>query len=112
MRKPNPRVGQQIAFRIRMKKRWQEDREGMLKRSKAGAKAMAELAELRKDRWRKALYPKPRRMTKTEIMETILITLPEGFTSKPRSVFLRLMRYGFIRFDIETMSYANLCSGN
>ena len=112
MRKPNPRVGQQIAFRIRMKKRWQEDREGMLKRSKAGAKAMSQLAEFRKERWRKAFYPKSRQMTKAEIMETICDTLPEGFTSKPRSVFLRLLRYGIIRFDVESMSYINNFSYN
>ena len=110
MRKPNPNVGRQIAFRLRMKKAWSDNREGMIKRSKAGAKAKKVKAAHRREWWVNLFAGKARHLTKQEIINSIISNLAEGVESKPRSVMTRLMRYGIIRFDEASMNYINVFS--
>jgi hypothetical protein len=109
MRKPNPTIGRQIAFRIRMKKRWQEDRQGMLKRSQAGGRAMMVKARNNRETWAAWLEKKTCFLSKPELLEAISKAMDPMSKSKPHSVFVRLMRCGLISFDIERMEYRNNC---
>lgn len=107
MKKPNPRVGQHIGFRLRMKQRWEQDREGMLKRSKAGAKAMFVKSRHRREWWVNLFSAKARHLTKQEIVNSIISSINPEVESKPQSIMARLIRYGIIRFDDQAMDYVN-----
>lgn len=106
----NPIVGREIAFRIRMKKRWLEDREGMLKRSKAGAKAMAARADRNREAWAGWLSKRSQYMSKQQLIESISKAMDPFSTSKPYSVLVRLIRYDLVTFDLERMEYKNNCA--
>lgn len=99
-----------IAQKVAMKRRWETDPDGMRRRSKAGAKAMADLGAKHRTWWSNWLYARARRLTKAQLIDGIAKTIQdegrEGLT-KPASMLARLVRYGFVRFDPETMDYVN-----
>lgn len=109
MRKPNPNVGRQIAFRLRMQKLWDTDREGMLKRSKSGAKAMRDKAIRNKTWWADWLGNRSSYLSKSQLLTGISKSMDQFSTTKPQSVLARLIRQNLVRFDAERMEYRNLC---
>ena len=108
MRNPNPNVGRQIAFRLRMKKLWETDRERMLKRSKSGAKAMKDKAIRNKTWWADWLGNRDTYLTKSQLISGISKSMDQFSTTRPQSVLARLIRQNLIRFDDERMQYRNL----
>lgn len=108
MRNPNPNVGRQIAFRLRMKKLWETDRERMVKRSRAGAKAMKAKAYRNKSWWADWLSKRDTYISKESLLNGISRSMDPMSNTKPRSVLARLIRQGLLRFDDERMEYLNL----
>jgi hypothetical protein len=108
MRNPNPNVGRQIAFKVRMKKLWETDRERMVKRSRAGAKAMRDKAARNKNWWANWLGNRDSYLTKEQLMTGITKSMDQFSSTKPASVLARLIRQGLVRFDDERMEYRNL----
>jgi len=111
IRKRTPaRVRHIIAQKVAMKRRWENDPDGMLRRSKAGAKAMSDLAEKHRTWWSNWLHDRARRLTKAQLIDGITKTIQDegrrGHT-KPASMLARLVRYGFVRFDPVTFDYIN-----
>jgi hypothetical protein len=109
MRNPNPNVGRQIAFRLRMKKLWETDRERMVKRSRSGAKAMRDKAKRNKAWWSDWLGRHDSYFTKQQLLDGIAKSMDPRSPSKPQSVLARLIKQGLVRFDDERMEYLNLC---
>lgn len=108
MRNPNPNVGRQIAFRLRMKKLWETDRERMVKRSKAGAKAMRDKATRNKNWWANWLGNRDSYLSKEQLMTGITKSMDQFSDTKPQSVLARLIRQGLVRYDDDRMAYRNL----
>jgi hypothetical protein len=92
-----------------MKKRWNEDREGMLKRSRSGAKAMRDKAKTNKDWWARWLGNKDSFLTKRQLLDGIAKSMDQFSQTKPASVLARIIKQGLVRFDDERMEYRNLC---
>lgn len=109
MRNLNPNVGRQIAFRLRMKKLWETDRERMVKRSRAGAKAMKDKATRNKHWWSDWLGSRDSYITKDKLMAGITKSMDQFSDTKPKSVLARLIRQGLVRYDDDRMAYRNLC---
>ena len=109
MRQPNPNVGRQIAFRLRMKKLWETDRERMLKRSKSGAKAMRDKAIKNKAWWSNWLGSRDSYLTKRQLIDGIAKSMDQFSQTKPLSVLARLIKNGLVRYDDDQMQYRNLC---
>lgn len=108
MRTTNPHVGRQIAFKLRMRKLWDTDRERMLKRSKAGAKAMRDKATRNRDWWETWLGSRDPLMSKAQLIAAIAKSMDRLSQTRPQSVLARLIRQGLLRFDDENMAYRNL----
>ena len=109
-KRTSARVRHIIAQKVAMKLRWETDPDGMRRRSKAGAKAMADLGAKHRVWWSNWLYDRARRLTKAQLIDGITRTIQdEGRTglTKPESMLARLVRYGFIRFDPATLDYIN-----
>lgn len=109
MRNPNPNVGRQIAFKQRMKKLWETDRERMVKRSKAGAKAMRDKSARNKNWWSDWLGNKDSFLTKAQLVNGIAKGMDPYSRTKPQSVLARLIRQGLVRYDDDRMAYRNFC---
>ena len=108
MRKPNPNVGLQISFKLRMKKLWETDRERMVKRAKAGAKAMRDKSARNKNWWANWLGSRDSYLTKEQLLNGISKSMDSYSQTKPSSVLARLIRQGLIRYDVDRMAYLNL----
>lgn len=109
-KRTSARIRHVIAQKVAMKRRWEKDPEGMLRRSKAGAKAMADIGAKHRIWWSNWLHARARRLTKAQLIDGIAKTIQdEGRTglTKPSSMLARLVRYGFIRFDPVTFDYVN-----
>jgi hypothetical protein len=109
MRKPNPNVGRQIAFKLRMKKLWDTDRERMLRRSKAGAKAMHDRSTRNRTWWSDWLAKRDSYLTKPQLIASIAKSMDPYSQTRPDSVLTRLIRQGLLAYDDERMAYRNLC---
>jgi hypothetical protein len=90
-----------------MKKLWETDRDGMVKRSKSGAKAMRDKAKRNKDWWADWLGSRDSYINKQQLLMGISKSMDPTSPSKPQSVLARLIRQGLIRFDDERMEYRN-----
>jgi hypothetical protein len=109
MRNPNPNIGRQIAFKLRMKKLWETDRERMVRRSKAGAKAMHDRSARNKTWWSDWLGNKDSFLTKEQLITGIAKSMDPYSRTRPQSVLARLIRQGLLTYDDERMAYRNLC---
>jgi hypothetical protein len=108
MRNQNPNVGRQIAFKVRMKKLWETDRDRMVKRSRAGGKAMRDKSARNKNWWAIWLGNRDSYLTKESLIAGITKSMDQYSTTRPSSVLARLIRQGLVRFDDERMAYRNL----
>jgi hypothetical protein len=108
-----PQVRRIIAQKLAMRRRWEQNPEGMLKRAKAGAAAMSRLADQHRVWWGNWLHERASRLTKGQLLEGIAKTIREEGRQghvQPKSVLARLMRYGFLRYDEQAGEYLNLRS--
>lgn len=108
MRPTHPNIALKIAFKLRMKERWNTDRERMLKRSKAGAKAMRDKATSNRDWWETWLGSRNPILSKTQLMSGIAKSMDPTSETKPRSVLARLIKQGLVSYDDDNMAYRNL----
>jgi hypothetical protein len=108
MRNSNPNVGRNIAFKLRMKKLWENDRERMVKRSRAGAKAMRDKSARNKNWWSDWLGSRDSFITKEQLLNSIAKSMDSYSQTKPKSVLARLIRQGLLRYDDDRMAYHNL----
>jgi hypothetical protein len=95
-----------IAFKTRMAERWQADRPGMLRRSRAGAKATASKAEQVRNSVHDWLATKGTWFTKAKL----LAMLETHDRSRSPDAWFRLMvAHGMISFDEQQERWLNRC---
>jgi hypothetical protein len=91
-----------------MKKLWETERERMVKRSRAGAKAMKDKATRNKNWWANWLGNRDSFLTKEQLIASIAKSMDQFSQTKPHSVLARLIRQGLVRYDDDRMAYRNL----
>jgi hypothetical protein len=97
-----------IKEKLRLKERWENNREGMLKRSHGGGRATAKLYANRRDYLVGWLETMPLRMTKQDMVREFELRMAGGRQVKARSLIEKMRLYGKIRYDEDTGLWTNL----
>ena len=95
-----------IAFKTRMAKRWAADRQGMLKRSRAGGRAMTRKAEAVRNSVNDWLATKGTWFTKGQLLDMIQA---HDRRRSPRGWFRLMVANGFITYNPEEGRWLNRC---
>jgi hypothetical protein len=97
-----------IKEKLKLKERWESNRDGMLKRSHGGGRATAKLYENRRDHLVAWLETMPLRMTKQDLIREFEARMAGGRQVKARSLIEKMRLYGKIRYDEGTGLWTNL----
>lgn len=97
-----------IREKLKFQERWDNDREGMLRRSKGGGRMTAKLYAHRRDRLVSWLETMPHRMTKEDLIREFELRMAGGRDVKARSLIEKMRLYGKLRYDAETGLWINM----
>ena len=101
-----------IKQKLKLKEKWQNNREGMLKRSLAGNKQSVQSANERRQRLINQFKSFPVQMSKAEMRERILGFISPNDNRKPDSFIAKLISHGLLTYDDETALWTNHCNPN
>lgn len=97
-----------IREKTKLQQRWEDDREGMLRRSHGGGRITSKLYAFRREAVVGWLEVMPMRMTKEELVEQFEMRMRGGRVVKARSLIEKMRLYGKLRYDEETGLWNNL----
>lgn len=97
-----------IEEKEKLQERWDNDREGMLRRSHGGGRMTSKLYADRRDAVVKWLEVMPVRMTKEDLIREFEMRMEGGRDVKARSLIEKMRLYGKLRYDEKTGLWNNM----
>jgi hypothetical protein len=101
-----------IKQKLKLKEKWENNREGMLKRSKQGNKQSVQSAGVRRQRLIDQFKSYPVQMSKAEMRERIMGFMSQHDRRKPDSFIAKLIKHGLLKYDDQTGLWTNHCNPN
>lgn len=101
-----------IKQKLKLKEKWETNREGMLKRSQCGNKQSVQSAMDRRNKLINQFKLFPVQMSKAEMRERIMGFLSPHDHRKPDSFIAKLITHGLLKYDNETGLWFNHCNPN
>lgn len=98
-----------IPGKLRLKAKWQTDREAMLARSKAGTAASRQTYADRLATLRSFVATWPDLLTMQDIRQRLLADRSPGDKRSPDSIVRRMREHNLIAFDLTSQRWQNLC---
>lgn len=98
-----------IPGKLRLKAKWQTDREAMLARSKAGTAASRQTYADRLAVLRSFVASWPAELTMQDIRQRLLADRSPGDKRSPDSIVRRMREHNLIAFDLASQRWQNLC---
>ena len=101
-----------IKQKLKLKEKWENNREGMLKRCQAGNKQSAQSAYDRREKLINQFKSFPILMSKADMRERIMGFLSPNDHRKPDSFIAKLITHGLLQYDNENGLWINHCNPN
>lgn len=102
-----PNKAEIIKAKLRYKAMWEENRPRMLRLAALGRRVISDRHDENRRWMREWLSTKPAKMTRNELRLLIDKAKAKDDTIKTESYIKTMIRYGYVRFDEETLSWAN-----